>query len=325
MPVLVVDPVVLRDVEPHQPERAVLAHSVEQVADLRGLAGLRSHGGLRQQQGLAGQDPHLGDRLAEHAAERVRRTVVVAVDADPGDVLAAGPPGRDGRCGAGLVRLQGPQPGDVAHLLGAEQRHHVPPRGHERRGWSLAVAPGVPGGVHLVAEPDDHRLAEAPDAVGVRAQVAVVVTRGDLGDREVGGIDLHHGDRSVRVHRLRERGLERLLPATVVPDQVRRPARRLGELRHRLVGLRRPALVDAQIRGRAGGQAGARQDRCGARRGEADHRGHDCRRGHRGGGHDHQPGPHPPPPPGQAVRDAGPLRIGRRVARTAGQVHAPPP
>src|SRR5579864_5697623 len=105
VPVLMVGPVVLRDVEPYEPERAVLAHPGEEVADLRGLAGPGSRSGLRQQHRLAGEHPHLGDRLAEDTVELIGGAVVVAVDADPGDVLAARPPGAD-RPGAGLVRLQ---------------------------------------------------------------------------------------------------------------------------------------------------------------------------------------------------------------------------
>ena len=48
-------------------------------------------------------------------------------------------------------------------------------------------------------EADDDRLAEVPDAVGIRAQVAVVAARGDLRDRGVGGIPLQDRDRAVRV------------------------------------------------------------------------------------------------------------------------------
>ena len=69
--------------------------------------------------------------------------VVVAVDADPGDVARAGPPGGD-RPGARLVRLERPQPGDVVGALAAEQRHDVLPRRHERRRLELPVAPRVP-------------------------------------------------------------------------------------------------------------------------------------------------------------------------------------
>ena len=47
VPVLMVDPVVLSNVEPHQSEPAILAPPVEQVADPNGLAGLGPHGGLR--------------------------------------------------------------------------------------------------------------------------------------------------------------------------------------------------------------------------------------------------------------------------------------
>src|SRR6202451_1643168 len=100
-PVLMVGSVVLRDVEPYEPERAVVAHPSEQVADLRGLVGLGARGSPRQQHRLAGEDPHLRDRLAEDTGEGIGGAVVIAVDADPGDVLVARPPGGD-RAGAGL-------------------------------------------------------------------------------------------------------------------------------------------------------------------------------------------------------------------------------
>ena len=121
VPVLMVDPVVLGDVEPHQPERVVLAHPGEEVGDLCRLAGVGTRRGLRQQQRLTGERSYLGDGLAEDAGEGFVGTVIVAVDADPGHVLRARPPGGD-RPGAGLIRLNGPQPGDVVGALAAEQR-----------------------------------------------------------------------------------------------------------------------------------------------------------------------------------------------------------
>jgi ATP-dependent Clp protease protease subunit len=131
VPVLVVDPVVLGDVEPHQPERVVLVHPGEEVGDLGRLAGGGTRRGLRQQHRLTGEGSHLGNGLAEDAGEGFVGTVVVAIDADPGDVLRARPPGGDGP-GARLIRLNGPQPGDVIGALTAEQRDDVPPGRHER-------------------------------------------------------------------------------------------------------------------------------------------------------------------------------------------------
>ena len=248
VPVLMVNAVVLGDVEPHQPERAVLAHSREQVRDLRPLASFGTHRGLRQQHRLAGERPHLGNGLAEDAGEGFVRVIVVAVDADPGDVLRTGPPGAD-RTGAGLVGLQCPQPGDVVGALTAEQRHDVPPSRHERRGRNVPVTPRVPVGVHLVPEADHHRVAEIADAVGKRAQVAVVAARGDQRDRGERRIYLHDRGRAMLADRLGERRLEGFPPAAVIPDEVRLPADRPGEVRDRLVGTGRPALVDAQVRG----------------------------------------------------------------------------
>ena len=69
VPVLMVDPVVLGDVEPHQPERVVLAHPGEEVGDLCRLAGPGTRRGLRQQQRLMGERSHLSNGLAEDVGE----------------------------------------------------------------------------------------------------------------------------------------------------------------------------------------------------------------------------------------------------------------
>ena len=61
----------------------------------------------------------------------------------------------------------------------------------------------------------------------------------------------------MRADPLRERRVERLRPAAVVPDQVRLPARRLREFRDRPVGRRRPGLEDPQVGGQLGRQRGA--------------------------------------------------------------------
>ena len=165
----------------------------------------------------------------------------------PGHHEAIGP-------GAGQVLVDRPQPGDVVSALAAEQRHDVPPRRHERRRRDMAVAPRVPVSVHLMPEADDHRMAEVPDTVGKRAQVAVVTARRDRGDRGVGRIHLQDRDGPVPADRLRERSREGLTPAAVVPDKVRVPACCRREVGHRLVGMWRPLLVDAQVRGRPSGR-----------------------------------------------------------------------
>src|SRR4029079_8447745 len=152
-------------VEPDQAQRLVLGHAVEQVLDLGERARLRAHRGLRQQHRLAREGPDLADGPAEDGGESVAGTVVVAVDADPRDVPGAWPPVLD-RAGARLVRLERPQPGDALGALVAEERPAVPPRGHEGAGRGVTVTPGVPRGVHLVPEPDDHGVAEVADAVG---------------------------------------------------------------------------------------------------------------------------------------------------------------
>src|ERR1017187_3179091 len=146
-PVLVVDPAVLGLVEPDQAQRPGCAHAVEQVADLDELAGGGADGGFGEEDGVGGEGADLGDGLAEDAGEGVGGAVVVAVDADPGDVGAAGPPGGDG-AGVGAVGVDGPEPGDVVGALGAEQGDDVAPGGDEGGGGDVVVAPGVPGGVH---------------------------------------------------------------------------------------------------------------------------------------------------------------------------------
>ena len=72
-PVLVEDAAVLGLVEPHQSERLVLGHPVEQVLDLGELASRRPDRVLGQQHRLAGEGPHLRDGLAEDAGEGVGR------------------------------------------------------------------------------------------------------------------------------------------------------------------------------------------------------------------------------------------------------------
>src|SRR5881275_3203987 len=77
-PVLVEDAAVLGSVEPHQPQRLVGGHPVEQVLDLGELPGGRPDGVLGQQYRLAGEGPHLIDGLTKDAGEGVVRAVVEA-------------------------------------------------------------------------------------------------------------------------------------------------------------------------------------------------------------------------------------------------------
>src|SRR5262245_7864181 len=102
-PVLVVQPGMLGHVEPHESETAAMMHTREHVRDL--LAGSRNlaRGCLAYEYRLTGERPDSCERRAEDAGERVDRPVVVAVDADPGDVCGAGPPLTDRRLASGDV------------------------------------------------------------------------------------------------------------------------------------------------------------------------------------------------------------------------------
>src|ERR1035441_1461660 len=92
VPVLVVDPLVLVYVEPHEPDRSVQAHPEKWVWNLPSLAGVGTHRHLGQQEGQAGKGPHLNNRLTEDAEESLGGLVVVAVDAYPVHVFRARPP-----------------------------------------------------------------------------------------------------------------------------------------------------------------------------------------------------------------------------------------
>src|SRR6266571_523687 len=300
-PVLVVDPLVLSLVEPHNPERVVLAHPGEQVADLDELAGLGPHRGLGQQHRLVGERPHLVNGAAEYPGECVGRKVVVAVDADPGDIICAGPPGGD-RPVIGAVRVDCPQPGDILGTFVTEQRHDVLPGRDERRCGDVPIAPRVPGGVHLVPEADDDRVAEVPHAVGIGAHVAVVVTGGDRRYRGEGGVDLHEWDDPVGADPLRERCRERLRPAAEVPDEVRLGVCRLREFRDRFVRGWRSDLIDAKVGGRAGRQGRVCGRRAGRDQGDPAAREGAGGRGDHDGQEHYQAGSHALLSPGKMTR-----------------------
>src|ERR1700694_4215720 len=106
----------------------------------------------------------------------------------------------------------------------------------------MPVAPRVPGGVHLVPEADDNRVAEIPDAVRIGAQVFVVVARGDSRDRSEGWIDLNVRDDAMTADQPRVGSIEGLSPAAVIAKQVRLPPSRPREVRDRLVGRRGTGL-----------------------------------------------------------------------------------
>src|ERR1700753_3783337 len=103
-PVLSVRAAVLGNIEPDQPEGAVVAHAGEQAGDLGGLAGQRAGRGLGQQYPQARGAPALSDGRPEDAVEVLGRAVIVTVDTHPGDVLPPGPP-RGDRPGPRLVSL----------------------------------------------------------------------------------------------------------------------------------------------------------------------------------------------------------------------------
>src|ERR1700730_12936144 len=109
VPVLMVEPVILGNVKPHQPQQAVLVQAGEQVRNLCRRPSHWTHGGLGKQYRLAGKDPYLGDGLAEDISEGFVRAIIIAIDSDPGYVLCAGPP-RGNRPGTMLICLESPEP-----------------------------------------------------------------------------------------------------------------------------------------------------------------------------------------------------------------------
>ena len=122
----------------------------------------------------------------------------------------------------------------LSGALAAEQRHDMPPRRDERRWRDVPVTPRVPGGVHLMPEADDDRMAEVPDAVGIGAQVDVVVAgwRSAETDAWVGSI-CTKGMAPCAWTRSANDAREGLRPAAVIADHVRLLSRRLGEVRDR--------------------------------------------------------------------------------------------
>ena len=71
-PVLMVDPLVLGHVEPHQPERRVPPHPGEQIPDLAKPGPPGPHGGLRQQHRLGRELPDLGNGRGRRRWRRYR-------------------------------------------------------------------------------------------------------------------------------------------------------------------------------------------------------------------------------------------------------------
>src|SRR5215831_294939 len=78
-PVLVVDPVVLGLVEPHETEQVVGPDAGEQVGDLRRLPGHLPDADLGEEYRPLREYPYFGDGRQEGAVERVRAQVVISV------------------------------------------------------------------------------------------------------------------------------------------------------------------------------------------------------------------------------------------------------
>src|ERR1700722_9880502 len=115
-PVLMIYTVMLILVEPDKTKCFVFGHASEQILNLHILAGLGADARLGEQDRLLREGPDLIDGLAEHGREGVSGPVVVAVDADPGDVVRPRPPVAD-RTGAATVSVDGPKPGHVVGTL----------------------------------------------------------------------------------------------------------------------------------------------------------------------------------------------------------------
>ena len=134
-------------------------------------------GGAVQRVGGAPRAPLVGVAPVEPAgrhpvdplAARVVRLDVVVLARDP------------------LQVVDRPDPADVAGAGAVEDAVHVPPRPHEVVG-GVAVhvdAPGVPGAVHLVHQPDVDGAAVGGDVAGPRADELVEVAVGDAGQADL--------------------------------------------------------------------------------------------------------------------------------------------
>src|SRR5262249_61328437 len=134
---------------------------------------------------VEGQRAHGLDGRAEQGGECPGRLAVVAVYPDPGDVRAARPPGGRGTDAVPRVDdVDRPQPGHVVRPLLTEHVDDAPPGSDELRRGRVPVSPAKPPAVHLMAETDDHRVAEGADGRRVGTQVGVVSARRDAGQRD---------------------------------------------------------------------------------------------------------------------------------------------
>src|SRR5262249_20710691 len=221
-PVLMIYACMLMYVKPNKAQRPIAVHPGEEVFDLQELARRGTGCGFRYQYRLVGEQSDLLDGISEYALECVRWPEIEPIDANPADIIRSWPPLVRGPDARAALRVNGPQPGDVARAFVAEQGDQMAPRGHEY--GRANAAPREPRPVHLMPEADHHWVEVSADAVRVRAQITVVVTTSDAGDGRVGRVDLHEHDGAVRVHRVRERTVERFRPAAEVADQIGLPA-----------------------------------------------------------------------------------------------------
>src|SRR5208282_324116 len=140
----------------------------EQIRDLSRLACSGPGSCLGDEYWVIGQGAHGYDGRSEQGSERQRRLGVVAVNPDPGNIRAAGPPVRRRRNASLFFNyVDRPQPGHVPGAYLAEQVYDVPPGGNELLSRGVPIGPGVPGPVHLMAEAQDDRALVGADGVGV--------------------------------------------------------------------------------------------------------------------------------------------------------------
>src|SRR5437588_7237729 len=136
------DPVMLRLVEPDEPEQVVVADPGKKVGDLGGAC----HGpgrGLGDKDRRAGEPADFGDGRPEHRLERVSPPVVVAIDPDDVHVTVPWPPALQ-RCGGGVGAVDRPEPPHIASASLAEDTDDVPPCRHEYVRPRVPGSPGIP-------------------------------------------------------------------------------------------------------------------------------------------------------------------------------------
>src|SRR5690349_11862310 len=95
------------------------------------------------------------------------------------------------------------------------------PGGYKSRRRCVSVTPIGPLAVHLVPEADYDRVTVGADCLGIRAQVAVVVSGRDAGNVDAVRIHLDERYRAVISHGLGETCWKRDIPPAVVHDYIR--------------------------------------------------------------------------------------------------------